>query len=109
MNKRKTVIWLSVAVFSGLLASKAAFADDRHGGFNNRLRAEIRNNRAELRKDLRELHRDRIELRRDRRELRQNYRELDRNRARFGWHRYSDRRYHRSPAYRYGWGHWNRR
>src|SRR5919109_1808421 len=100
MATKKTMIWLGVGAFSGLLVSQAAFADPprawgHHGrGAEMRSdRSEIRNDRTELRNDVRELNRDRMELHRDLRqgaprseiaqdrgEIRQDLGELSRDR-----------------------------
>lgn len=136
MATKKTVIWLSLAVFSGLILSEAAYADYRRGGARAELRgdrSEIHKQRLELRNDLGELRRDRMELRRDlrrgapadeiardRAEIRQDrreifddrtalrnaYRELHRDGQFWSGRPYSYGRYD-NPGNHYGW--WNHR
>src|SRR3974377_379991 len=87
MNTRKILAVLGIGLFSGLLASEAAFADgrvyDRRGD-----RRELHHDRAELLRDFRhgapasEIARERAEIRHDRRDLRH-----DRRYHRFGWWR----------------------
>lgn len=98
MNTRKILAVLGVSVFSGLLMSEAAFADNRFYDRRGHERAERRSDwrelnhdRAELRRDFRhgapasEIAHERAEIRHDRRDLRHDRREGWSRR--FGWWR----------------------
>jgi hypothetical protein len=71
-NMKKTAVLLGVGLFSTLMMSQTAFAQNYSRGSGragNEIRhdmREIRKSRGELRDDVRELQRDRAELQRDR-------------------------------------------